>query len=304
MIKIFQGSWRGIGVNSADSNFGMILDFKFRQVLANFKGASLAVFMAIALHSDSEGLSFPSRELIAKETGYTVQTVSQALEYLCKLEITGQRVLLKEQARANGGTFAHNVYRIFPTASEIEAATVIQKTIHGDTVSGFTVDGSTVDGKPDSKLNQSLKLNQSKEEYAPLFGDDRAGKQRKRTVETIGKGLQAQEDLLSRLRVIGLNPNLNTKSGKLFVEFIRDRESQGETLEVFHTWWKANDWRGKQGQPPTITQIQELWFAAFTRKVESVHPDPTESADLCEAIEAWKNSFTTMINNISQSQES
>lgn len=30
-------------------------------------------------------------------------------------------------------------------------------------------------------------------------------------------------------------------------------------IEAFKSWWYANDWRGKQGQPPTLNQVRQVW---------------------------------------------
>ena len=71
-----------------------------RQHLHHFKGARLGVFMAIALHSNADGWAWPSMAVLKAETGYNVQTISQALSDLCALTIDGQHVLLAVQDRA------------------------------------------------------------------------------------------------------------------------------------------------------------------------------------------------------------
>lgn len=34
------------------------------------------------------------------------------------------------------------------------------------------------------------------------------------------------------------------------------------SIEAFGAWWRANDWRGKKGQPPTPAQVRECWTMA------------------------------------------
>lgn len=33
-------------------------------------------------------------------------------------------------------------------------------------------------------------------------------------------------------------------------------------VKVFKDWWFANDWRGKRGSPPTLSQLGEYWQQA------------------------------------------
>lgn len=119
MIRIFSGKWRGLGENQ--DGLGMLLDFRFREVLHQFKGARLHVFIDIALHSDENGFSFPGYQCISKETGLSTSTIAQALEDLCSLEINGHRVLLRYRERDEKGLFTgSNRYLIFPTKEEIQ----------------------------------------------------------------------------------------------------------------------------------------------------------------------------------------
>jgi hypothetical protein len=90
-----------------------------RHHLHHFKGARLGVFLAIALHSNAEGWAWPSLGTLKAETGYNVQTISQALSDLCALTIDGERVLLAVQDRAASGTFATNRYLLFPSDEDV-----------------------------------------------------------------------------------------------------------------------------------------------------------------------------------------
>lgn len=118
MITIFNGRKRTLGGGTEE--VWAQVDVGFRDRLQLFKGARLGVFLAISLHANEEGWAWPSYDLLAKETGYNRNTVSEALAELCKLEIEGQRVLLRYQPQAEqGGQFASNRYLIFPSPADV-----------------------------------------------------------------------------------------------------------------------------------------------------------------------------------------
>ncbi len=91
---------------------------KFRDSqLAQLKGATLAVFICLALHIEEDGTCFPSVGLICKETGYNRDTVFDALS---KLEFRGY-IARKQKTDASTKKFKSNVYQLFPKALKIEA---------------------------------------------------------------------------------------------------------------------------------------------------------------------------------------
>jgi hypothetical protein len=119
-MSIFKGRARGIGEAPTESVY-MKVGVELRKHLHHFKGARLAVFMAIALHADENGESFPSYETLEKETGYGSDTISNALKGLCGLVIDGHRVLAKHRERDEEGRYSGgNKYLIFPTQGECQ----------------------------------------------------------------------------------------------------------------------------------------------------------------------------------------
>jgi hypothetical protein len=118
MIQIFNGRSRGLGQEGQDAVY-LQVSVALRGHLHHFKGARLGVFMAIALHSNADGWAWPSMAALKAETGYNVQTISQALHDLCVLTIDDQRVLLAVQQRTAQGAFASNRYLLFPSAEEV-----------------------------------------------------------------------------------------------------------------------------------------------------------------------------------------
>jgi hypothetical protein len=84
---------------------------KFRdQQLSQLKGATLAVFICLALHIEEDGTCFPSVNLICKETGYNRDTVFDALS---KLEFRGY-IARKQKTDKATKKFKSNVYQLFP----------------------------------------------------------------------------------------------------------------------------------------------------------------------------------------------
>jgi hypothetical protein len=116
MISIFNGRKRTLGGSTSEIYAQVSVDF--RKYLHVLKGAKLSVFLAISLHTDADGWAWPSRALLARETGYNVHTISDALAELCKITINGQRLLLKYQPLACDGRYGSNHYLIFPSPEE------------------------------------------------------------------------------------------------------------------------------------------------------------------------------------------
>jgi len=119
MITFFNGRRRGLEESPASQVYAQI-DASFRNYLHYLKGARLAVFLAIALHANEEGWSWPSYRLLSQETGYDLHTVRMALADLCSLEINGQRLMLRYQPAGEKGRFESNRYLIFPTPEEVK----------------------------------------------------------------------------------------------------------------------------------------------------------------------------------------
>lgn len=117
VITIFNGRKRTLGGQT--SNVHIQVSISFRDYLHTLKGAPLAVFLSIALHSNEDGWSWPSRTLISRETGYNTNTISQALSELCQTRIKDHRILLRYQPQAGNGNFKTNRYLIFPSLDEI-----------------------------------------------------------------------------------------------------------------------------------------------------------------------------------------
>ena len=88
------------GYESAKSLGWIKFSSNFRnQMLRELKGAKLSVFMCISLHLNDKGISFPSIDLIAEETGYHRDTVMEALGEL--EQIPNLLSILRKRGKAN-----------------------------------------------------------------------------------------------------------------------------------------------------------------------------------------------------------
>jgi hypothetical protein len=118
MITIINRDYRQLGF-TLDEGVTIELTGESCKYLHLFKGARLAVFMALALHTNSEGWATASLALLRKETGYAVGAVARAIGTLSKLKIDGRRVLLAVRERQAVGSYARYHFRIFPADGDV-----------------------------------------------------------------------------------------------------------------------------------------------------------------------------------------
>ncbi len=99
------------GRQEVKKEFYIKLYGKFREAhLSQLKGPPLAVFICLSLHSNENGLSWPSVALIGKETGYQRDAIFKALKYLEMMKFIKRTKRRGEDIPK----FATNLYRIFP----------------------------------------------------------------------------------------------------------------------------------------------------------------------------------------------
>ena len=120
-IRIFNGSeyyFTDTGESGKRAEISVQLSVRFRErQLRQLKGPILGVFICIALHINERGLAWPSCALIAKETGYTRDTIFDALRslermgYLSRVQVSNRET----------GKFASNVYQLFPKSRRFSA---------------------------------------------------------------------------------------------------------------------------------------------------------------------------------------
>jgi hypothetical protein len=118
MISIINRDCRQIGCTPGQ-RITVELTGESCKYLPLFKGARLAVFMALALHTNSEGWAIVSLALLRKETGYASDTIASAIARLCRLEIDGHRVLMAVRSSRPAGPHAKYYFRIFPADGDL-----------------------------------------------------------------------------------------------------------------------------------------------------------------------------------------
>lgn len=90
------------------------------------------------------------------------------------------------------------------------------------------------------------------------------------TKESVAKSMEVgQKERLSIQadfsKHLGLTPNWGTKTNQKHYQFFRERYQEGQTAEMFATWW-GGDWKGKDGgYPSSLNQVQTLWRQAFMK---------------------------------------
>lgn len=123
MIKIFSGRTLGIGLtdNPHEKTVWAQLDVEFREIIHEFPGAMLPVFLAIALHIDEYGICWPSYEALEENTGLSRRSIAGALNNLCKLKINGKNILFRANSKkAENDALSSNYYVVFPTSESLE----------------------------------------------------------------------------------------------------------------------------------------------------------------------------------------
>ena len=118
MISIINTNCRQVGC-SLGQRVTVELTGESCKYLHLFKGARLAVFMALALHTNTEGWAIASLALLRKETGYAADTIAGAIATLCRLKVDGHRVLMAVRDSRRAGPHAKYHFRIFPADRDL-----------------------------------------------------------------------------------------------------------------------------------------------------------------------------------------
>lgn len=125
---------------------------------------------------------------------------------------------------------------------------------------------TTESGQPDHQgLDNKDKINKDDgEKKAPKTKTPRTTEEYRREIMgTMERGASDTEIIRESVeKRFHIYPNWQTRGWNDILLFIRSRP-EGQTLDRFADWWFENDWRGKEGQPPTCTIIRELWPQAF-----------------------------------------
>jgi hypothetical protein len=153
-------------------------------------------------------------------------------------------------------------------------------TLHWDISGGFN---STQTTKQDSTLDSALYSTPDSRERREEEGDvEDDGEEERinsaaeppkqpRTAEeykiSVAKAMQRgfENHMTLQARVesaFSITPNWHTKTNRAIMLWLKQRPEE-ETVEIFAEWWYSKDWRGKEKQPPNLSQMRELWPQAF-----------------------------------------
>ena len=69
---------------------------------------------------------------------------------------------------------------------------------------------------------------------------------------------------------LGLTPNWDTKTNQQYYQFFRERYIDGQTAEMFATWWRSDDFRAKQNI--SLFKVKEQWYQAFMQTKNEYDP--------------------------------
>jgi hypothetical protein len=117
MISIFNGQRHRLGEASKKEVY-IEVGVALRDHLHCFTPAEFMVFMAIALHINADGESWPSYDQLQKDTGMHRATVAKAIKGLTRLCIDGNPILAVRRERNERGLLrGSNIYQIFPDSS-------------------------------------------------------------------------------------------------------------------------------------------------------------------------------------------
>jgi hypothetical protein len=119
--------------------------------------------------------------------------------------------------------------------------------------------------KIELKIELDLEIEKEKESAAaePPKQPRTAQSYKKSLAEAMQRGFENHKTLQARVEsAFRITPDWNTKTNRAIMLWLKQRPKE-ETVEIFAEWWYSKDWRGKEKQPPNLSQMRELWPQAF-----------------------------------------
>ena len=124
-----------------------------------------AILSTIAIHADTDGISYPSQETIAALTGYSRKTINEAIKELRDVRIDGEPVIIIKQQRTSKGR--RNVYQLMPASGfsfTKKNVTKVNDNVTSGGHGGVTSDGHTRVTTGLQEEEKTLKKNHKEEE--------------------------------------------------------------------------------------------------------------------------------------------
>ncbi len=168
---------------------------------------------------------------------------------------------------------------------------------HGEPLpeSDEPVTNSVTNSHTESDKESDKEIETDPESLPPEGGEKGNGRvdkdeYKQRIVNAVKRGADRDYDLKEAIEnEFHIMPNWDTKTARAFMQWLKTR-SEWETVADFAVWWWSEDWRGKDGQPPTLAQIRELWPQAFIGLIERQYRDLNNRTNVSDELEcgAWE----------------
>jgi len=225
-------------------------------------------------HSESDACVYPGYEAIMSRCGITGRTtIAKALD---ELESAGW---LKRTKRFSGSTLytltLPVVQKVDDSSPETERLPVVQKV---DCISPES--GLPLVQKVDPNKNQSTRTNQQESVPRDASRADDSPAKRSRAKLSEAEEARLKELFYGIADACVLDAKLRggviIKAAKQLR--VADATANAQRLREFLEWWKRNDFRGRQGKPPTPFQVLEFWrqfsegFAEIPKVVSNAQP--------------------------------
>lgn len=178
-------------------------------------------------------------------------------------------------------------YGLLVGLSDEEKNAVIRD-IKGD-IAMSPIDNGKGDIKPDIAMSPLI---QEKVTFEAIKGDIAMSPEpkgtEKRTERVHGEGDPLYGVMFDSVaRICQIDLKLCTKAERFQVaqvsKALRKAGKTPEDVPKVETWWYRSDWRGKKGDPPRPSQVQDVWTRATTQQYTNGHqPKSTERGPQAE----------------------
>ena len=219
------------------------------------KGSELLLLLAIADHAADDGYCWPTIGILAAKIRMTERSV---MRFVQALEKRGELYVVRSN-RNN-----RYVVRMGRTDAQVEAVLEQRKESTGDKLSHdkMTRDSAVTsigDTCVTSIGDNGVTLIIS--EPSMNHHDDEQKAFIEQTPPTEAADGRAWFLSLASLCVVDLTVATKAQTGLLgqSSKKLKDAGVTPEQIDAFGSWWYENDWRGKQDQPPTPSQVRSEW---------------------------------------------
>lgn len=241
------------------------------------------ILMVLAdCHNDDTGKCFPTREYIARKINQTERNITRALNFF---EDRGWIRRTPGKGRGNPTEIELALQGDFPTEMEDEEAEIKGEKVKrrkGEKVTAEAgIDSNEKGEKVTEKTGKGDRENGEKvtaeafPPHPPIMSNQKIN-QKEPFTRTDAREGQNQQDFtgLSDVQVLEALGLVTVKRLTRHDTFRLNNEMEEmralgiafQQVPAFLQWWNVNDWRGKQGQKPTLKQIRQEWDAYLTAK--------------------------------------